>query len=1041
MTLHMPKQHVIRSAIVAAVISATGLWACTAWGEASSSQYEAPASSSQAPSDDSSDFRSPTAAARRAADVMRADLQAPEARSSGTGTSGAAATDAVTTGTAATDTAATTGTTTAGTTTTGAGVSAAALSSATPTGAAALEASNTTIPGAVERGIDSILNTALAEFDAMLGADRPGPTHRLARDGVAALVGFFIAGVLIWLYSSLAHGGVQRLLPNRSHTLRDRDARFRDLFDGHPVPMWVHDAESLKFLAVNDAARAQYGFSEAEFYSMSIRDIYAPEDVGRLESYLARFERASHAAGAHGAAGVWKHVRSDGTAINADLSYHTIAFRNRRACFVLANDVTDYMKVEAEVHRSNQMLESIIDNIPQRIFWKDHESRFLGCNIAFARDAGLAYTEQVIGKFDDDLPWGSAAQAMREQDQEVMATGIPKMQIEEVLIDHHGAEHNVLSSKLPLMSGEGRIIGLLGTFTDITEQKRSELALRLQSRALDASVNAIMITAPTSDGNMIEYVNPAFKRITGYEASEALGYDCRFLQRDDRDQEGLELIREALKADREVSAVLRNYRKDGALFWNQLYIAPVPDADGRTTHHISVINDVTELIQYQEQLEYQANYDALTRMPNRNLLRDRLEQALARATRGAGYLAVIFIDLDGFKNVNDGLGHSVGDKLLTVIAERLTQCARSSDTVARHGGDEFVVVLDDPADENAVMTWMERARAAIAEPMWIDETELYVGCSMGASLFPQDGTDGETLLKKADQAMYRAKDLGRNTYQFYQPEMNATVGTRLDLERRLRRALRDQEFLLHYQPQVDLLTGRVVGLEALVRWQDPEFGLISPGAFIPVAEESGLIAPLGEWVLREACRQNKAWQDAGLPPARVSVNLSARQFHRKNIATLVKSVLEETGLEPKYLELELTESAIMRNGEEAATMLGELRAIGIGLAIDDFGTGYSSLGYLKRFPVDRLKIDRSFVNDIGRSDEDETITSAIITLAHSLQLQVIAEGVETEAQLDFLRDRLCDEMQGYYFSKPISHEGIPKLLAASRGPDPLSAAA
>jgi len=590
----------------------------------------------------------------------------------------------------------------------------------------------------------------------------------------------------------------------------------------------------------------------------------------------------------------------------------------------------------------------------------------------------------------------------------------------------------VLTSKIPLMNSEGKIFGILGAFSDVTEQRRSDLALRLQSRALDASVNAIMITAPTEGGNIIEYVNPAFKRITGYDASEALGHDCRFLQRDDRDQEGLQLIRDALRAGREVSAVLRNYRKDGVLFWNQLYIAPVPDADGLTTHHISVINDVTELIQYQEQLEYQANYDTLTRMPNRNLLRDRLEQALARAGRVQGRLAVIFIDLDGFKNVNDGLGHSVGDKLLAVIAERLAQCARSSDTVARHGGDEFVVVLSDPADENAVMAWMERARIAIAEPMWIDDTELYVGCSMGASLFPQDGNDPETLLKKADLAMYRAKDMGRNTYQFYQPEMNSTVGTRLDLERRLRRALRDGEFLLHYQPQVNLLTEQIIGVEALVRWQDPEIGLIMPGGFITVAEECGLISLLGEWVLREACRQNKAWQMAGLPPVCVSVNLSARQFHQKNIAAQVKAVLEETGLEPQYLELELTESAIMRNADEAAAMLAELRAVGVGLAIDDFGTGYSSLSYLKRFQVDRLKIDRSFVSDIGRNADDEVITSAIITLAHSLQLRVIAEGVETAEQLAFLKQRSCDEMQGYYFSKPLPHESIPALLTMPR---------
>ena len=526
---------------------------------------------------------------------------------------------------------------------------------------------------------------------------------------------------------------------------------------------------------------------------------------------------------------------------------------------------------------------------------------------------------------------------------------------------------------------------------------------------------------------MIEYANPAFKRITGYDPAEVVGQDCRFLQRDDRDQEGLVAIREGLAANKEVSAVLRNYRKDGALFWNQLFIAPVPDPDGNTTHHIGVINDVTDLIRYQEQLEYQANYDGLTRLPNRNLLRERLDRAIARGKP----LAAVFIDLDGFKNVNDSLGHSVGDRLLCVVAERLARSARPSDTVARHGGDEFVIVLTDAVDEQTLIGWMERVRATISEPVWLDGTELYVGCSMGASLFPQDGEDVETLLKKADLAMYRAKDMGRNTFQFYQPEMNTSVGTRLNLERRLRRALRDGEFLLHYQPQVDIGTGKIVGMEALVRWHDPEVGLVPPSAFIPVAEESGLIGPLSEWVLREACRQNKAWQDEGLPAARVSVNLSARQFQQRDIAKHVMSILEETGLQPQYLELELTESAIMRNAEEAVTMLSELHALGIGLAIDDFGTGYSSLSYLKRFPVDRLKIDRSFVSDIGASSDDETITSAIIALGHSLHLQVIAEGVETAAQLEFLRERACNEMQGYFFARPMPHEAIPALLKST----------
>ncbi|MGN6234122.1 MAG: sensor domain-containing protein [Trinickia sp.] len=841
--------------------------------------------------------------------------------------------------------------------------------------------------------------------------------------GLATVLLIFtmVAGCGMLVYAFGVRESAARAKIRVARAMRRSDERFRELFDAHPVPMWIYDRETLGFLAVNAAAVEQYGYGENEFLGMTIRDLCWPDEIARLESFLVRGNAAPRRGRV--SAGVWRHRRRDGTQLSADMSNHALTFMGRPAMFALADDVTEQIKAEAEAQRSNQMLETVIDNIPQRIFWKDRDSRYLGCNMAFARDAGLAYTEQVIGKTDDDMPWSALADALRRADAEVIATGVPKMNHEfEVMID--GAHRAGITSKIPLTNGNGTVIGVLGSYTDVTDRKRSDLALRLQSRALDASVNAILITAASGNGHVIEYANPAFKRITGYDPAEVVGQDCRFLQRDDRDQEGLVEIREGLAANREVSAVLRNYRKDGALFWNQLFIAPVPNPDGNTTHHIGVINDVTDLIRYQEQLEYQANYDALTRLPNRNLLRERLDQAIARGQS----LAVVFIDLDGFKNVNDSLGHSIGDRLLGVVAERLARSARPSDTVARHGGDEFVIVLTDAVDEKTLIGWMERVRATISEPVWLDGTELYVGCSMGASLFPQDGEDAETLLKKADLAMYRAKDMGRNTFQFYQPEMNTSVGARLNLERRLRRALRDGEFLLHYQPQVDIESGQIVGMEALVRWLDPEVGLVPPSAFIPVAEESGLIGPLSEWVLREACRQNKAWQDEGLPPARVSVNLSARQFQQRDIAKLVMSILEETGLEPQYLELELTESTIMRNAEEAVTMLAELHALGIGLAIDDFGTGYSSLSYLKRFPVDRLKIDRSFVSDIGASSDDETITSAIIALAHSLQLQVIAEGVETAAQLDFLKERACNEMQGYFFARPLPHDAIPNLL-------------
>jgi diguanylate cyclase (GGDEF)-like protein/PAS domain S-box-containing protein len=848
---------------------------------------------------------------------------------------------------------------------------------------------------------------------------------RNAQHATLLLIVTMLAGGTLLIYTFGARENSARERIRLAGALRRNDERFRGLFDDHPVPMYIFDRETLRFLAVNTAAVQQYGYTETEFLGMTVRAIRPSSEVPRLESHLQRSEAAPRTG--RTMAGIWHHKRRDGSQISANISYHALTFMGRAALFVLADDVTDQINAEAEAQRSNQMLETVMDNIPQRIFWKDRESRYLGCNMAFARDAGLAYPEQVVGKTDDDLPWREIADEVRRHDAEVIESGVPKMNYEfDMIVD--GEHRTTITSKLPFTDSDGRVLGVLGSYTDITQRKRADLALRLQSRALDASVNAILITGPSETGNLIEYVNPAFKRITGYDPSEVIGQDCRLLQRDDRDQEGIAAIRQALAANREVTAVLRNYRKDGALFWNQLYVAPVPDPDGAPTHHIGVINDVTALIRYQEQLEYQANYDSLTRLPNRNLLRDRLQHALVVAQRHHNGVAVVFIDLDGFKNVNDSLGHSVGDRLLAVVADRLARCARATDTVARHGGDEFVVVLTDTSDEQSLIAWMERVRATISEPVWLDGTELYVGCSMGASLFPQDGDDAETLMKKADLAMYRAKDMGRNTFQFFQPEMNASAGARMNLERRLRRALRDNEFLLHYQPQVDIGSGQIVGVEALIRWRDPEVGLVPPSSFIPVAEESGLIGPLSEWVLREACRQNKQWQDEGLPPARVSVNLSARQFQQRNIAKLVKQVLAETGLEPRYLELELTESTIMRNAEEAVTMLNELHALGIGLAIDDFGTGYSSLSYLKRFPVDRLKIDRSFVSDIGISNDDETITSAIIALAHSLKMQVIAEGVETSAQLDFLKERACDEMQGYFFAKPLPRDAIPGML-------------
>jgi len=436
---------------------------------------------------------------------------------------------------------------------------------------------------------------------------------------------------------------------------------------------------------------------------------------------------------------------------------------------------------------------------------------------------------------------------------------------------------------------------------------------------------------------------------------------------------------------------------------------------------------------YQVQLERQANYDALTGLPNRNLLHDRLRQGV-HSQRMPRNIAVVFMDLDHFKFVNDSLGHSVGDKLLKAMGERLRSVLREGDTVGRVGGDEFVLILNDQSNEEVIFRAMQRISARVAEPLTIDGKELYVTASAGISLYPQDGRDVDTLLKNADAAMYRAKEHGRSNFQFYTSEMNERVNDRLALENALRRALERKEFTLHYQQKVDLRTGVIIGAEALVRWLHPEWGLVRPARFIPIAEETGLIVQLGEWVIHEACRQTRAWLQAGLQPGVVSVNLSARQFRAEGLVRSVSRILQETGLDPTNLEMELTESMVMHNVESAIATLQGLKSLGVGLSVDDFGTGYSSLSYLKNLPIDVLKIDRSFVRDIGTGSEaeDGILAAAIISLGHALHLQVIAEGVETDAQLHFLKRHGCDQVQGFLYGEPVSAEQFAELLERAR---------
>lgn len=586
----------------------------------------------------------------------------------------------------------------------------------------------------------------------------------------------------------------------------------------------------------------------------------------------------------------------------------------------------------------------------------------------------------------------------------------------------------------PLKNDQGEMTHFVAVKEDVTAAKEAEAALRLRDRAIESSSNGVMITAQSGQDHPIIYVNPAFERITGYTAAEALGRNGRFLARHDLKQHGLEEIRAALREQREGHAVVRNYRKDGELFWNELHVAPVLDDSGRSvTHFISIINDVTELMRYQEQLEHQANHDVLTGLANRNLLADRMLQAIGQARRSGRMAGVLMLDLDRFKLINDGFGHALGDQLLRQVADRLKHCVRDTDTVSRLGGDEFVIVVSDVAGEEDVVMVAGKVVSALGFPFELEGKEIFITPSIGISLFPRDGDHAEVLLRNADVAMYRVKEHGRASYCLYTPEMNAPTRSRLDMEGGLRRALERDELRVYYQPKVDLATGRIVGAEALIRWMNPQIGLVLPDDFIPLAEETGLILTIGEWVVKRVCSDLGRWLKQHGRAVPVAINISARQFRQEHLPEVVRKLLEETGVPSGYLELELTESMVMHQADSAVSMLRELKALGVRLALDDFGTGYSSLSYLKRFPIDSVKIDRSFVRDITVDSDDAAIAHAVIVMAHTLGLKVTAEGVETQAQLSLLRGQGCDTYQGFHLSQALPGEDFERLLFGRPG--------
>ena len=832
--------------------------------------------------------------------------------------------------------------------------------------------------------------------------------------------------------------------------LRQSESRFRTLVEGSLQGILVHRGWLPLF--ANQALLRMFGFDPggAACGEQSLDPYIFPHEQEKVQRYLR--ERMEGGEGPETFR--FQGLRRDGEPIRLEGRSVRVDWGGEPAVLTTLVDVTEQHRAEEALRQAHANLQDIINFLPDATLVIDKRKQTVAWNRAMEELTGVS-REEVLGTRDYALPFYGKHRPLLidlldRSEQEIRRFYPQAERRGELLVaetyrvpagKRSGAYSWLMAA--PLFDRRGNIAGAIETVRDITAHRQAEQGLAAERSFLQAVIDGV--TDPILVIGL-DYRVLLMNQAAGEHPEQPAGGEPLYCYRLSHGLDGpctgdrhLCPLREVRRSGQPVTLLHEHCATDGSRRTVEVKASPLWDAEGRLSGVVEASRDITErllvearLRENEDRLQYLVHHDALTDLPNRALFHDRLHHAMARARRSDHQLALLFMDLDRFKTINDSLGHPCGDRVLCEVARRLSGGIRESDTVARLGGDEFVILLEQVSDIPQAIQAAQKILALMATPLSAEGQELFLSASLGIGLFPADSEDAEGLMKCADAAMYRAKEVGGNTYQFYTPDLNARARDLLTLETSLRRAMDQQELIVHYQPQLDFATGRFIGAEALVRWQHPRRGMVPPGDFIPLAEENGLIVPIGEFVLRTACAQARAWQQAGTP-LRVGVNISPRQFRQADLPAMVAGVLAEAGLEPRLLELEITESLIMRDVQAAVATMQELSRMGVQLAIDDFGSGYSSLSYLQSFPLSRLKIDRSFVRDVSEGRREQAITASIVALAHNLEMEVIAEGVETDAQFHFLQRIGCDQGQGYLFARPLPAGEISALLQEVSG--------